>query len=65
MAEDERTRALNRQNKANIANDKHRQALETKKLANDTKELMNIEQERGRQLILQNQIFAVIIQNLQ
>ena len=55
MAEDERTRALNRQNKANIANDKHRQALETKKLANDTKELMNIEQERGRQLILQNQ----------
>lgn len=55
MAEDERTRALNRQNKANIANDKHRQALETKKMANDTKELMNIEQERGRQLILQNQ----------
>ena len=55
IAEDERTRALNRQNKANIANDKHRQALETKKLANDTKELMNIEQERGRQLILQNQ----------
>ena len=55
MAEDERTRALNRQNKANIANDKHRQAFETKKLANDTKELMNIEQERGRQLILQNQ----------
>lgn len=55
MAEDERTRTLNRQNKANIANDKHRQALETKKLANDTKELMNIEQERGRQLILQNQ----------
>lgn len=55
VAEDERARALNRQNKANIANDKHRQALETKKLANDTKELMNIEQERGRQLILQNQ----------
>lgn len=55
VAEDERTRALNRQNKANIANDKHRQSLETKKLANDTKELMNIEQERGRQLILQNQ----------
>lgn len=55
MAEDERTRAITRQNKANIANDKHRQALETKKMANDTKELMNVEQERGRQLILQNQ----------
>lgn len=55
IAENERARALDRQNKANIANDKHKQALETKKLANDTKELMNIEQERGRQLILQNQ----------
>lgn len=55
VAENERSRALDRQNKANAANDKHRQALETKRLANDTKELMNIEQERGRQLILQNQ----------
>lgn len=55
VAENERARALDRQNNANIANDKHRQSLETKKLANDIKELMNIEQERGRQLILQNQ----------
>ena len=55
VAENERSRALDRQNKANVANNKHRQALETKRLANDTKELMNIEQERGRQLILQNQ----------
>lgn len=55
VAENERSRALDRQNKANAANDKHRQALETKRLANDTKELMNIEQERGRQLVLQNQ----------
>lgn len=54
VAENERTRALDRQNKANAANDKHRQALLTKQLANDTKELMNREQERGRQLVLQN-----------
>ncbi len=54
VAENERARALDRQNKANAANDKHQQALLTKQLANDTKELMNKEQERGRQLILQN-----------
>lgn len=55
VAENERARALERQDKSNAANDKQRQALLTKQLANDTKELMNREQERGRQLILQNQ----------
>ena len=55
IAEQERARALERQNKANASNDKAQQALLTKRLANDTKELMNREQERSRRLILQNQ----------
>lgn len=54
VAENERARALDRLNRANTSNDKRRQSLLTKQLANDTQELMNKEQERGRRLLLQN-----------
>lgn len=54
VAENERARALDRLNRANASNDKRRQSVLTKQLANDTQELMNKEQERGRRLLLQN-----------